>query len=255
MHTPALLAALCAAGTLAALVPATALAQHAHRGDHRHGGYGGHRYHGGPSWHYRGGPRFYHPAPVYVVPPYVAGYHGYPLYAPAPPYIERYYVEEPPPPPPPPPRQIYRERSYAQIEPPRPAAPAAPATPRLERFTLAATELFEFDKAVLRKPQPKLDEIAAVLQRNPQIGKVRITGYTDRLGSEAYNLKLSQRRADAVKGYFIGKGVAAERLAAVGRGEADPVVQCRDRNQAALIKCLEPNRRVVVEEITVEIRR
>jgi OOP family OmpA-OmpF porin len=103
-------------------------------------------------------------------------------------------------------------------------------------------------------PQPKLDEIAAALRANPEIRQITITGHTDRLGSDAYNLALSQRRADAVKAYLASKGVAANRLIAVGKGKADPVVRCEDRDRDALIACLQPNRRVEVESITVERR-
>ena len=137
---------------------------------------------------------------------------------------------------------------------PPPPAPLPPPPPRIERTTLSAQELFAFDRANLRLPQPKLDQIAAALAANPQIGVVNITGHTDRLGSDAYNMKLSQRRANAVKAYLVGKGVAANRLNALGKGESDPVVQCKDTQRAALIRCLEPNRRVEVEQITIERR-
>jgi len=129
-----------------------------------------------------------------------------------------------------------------------------PPAPRFERYTLSSTELFEFDRSELRMPQPKLDEIADVLNRKPEITSITITGYTDRLGSEKYNMKLSQRRADSVKTYLSDKGVNAGRLSAVAKGESNPVVECSEKNRSALIKCLEPNRRVEVEEFVIERR-
>jgi outer membrane protein OmpA-like peptidoglycan-associated protein len=213
------------------------------------------RHYGWRDW----GPRYYWGSPYYydwgypswLYAPFVAPYVDYydaPVYIeryvdPEPVYIEREYEQ---------PRQR-SERSYAQIEPPR--APPSERRARLDRYTLSATELFEFDKATLKMPQPKLDEIAQAMRRDPQIDDVTITGYTDRIGSDAYNLKLSKQRAEAVKAYLVGKGIESRRLDAVGKGEADPVVQCNDKARAALIKCLEPNRRVEVEQITVEVRR
>ena len=158
-----------------------------------------------------------------------------------------------PTPPPPPPLPVVAQTPPPAVSPPPPPPPAPPA-PRFERITLSAEELFAFNRSDIRKPQPKLDQIAAVLSGNPQITNVHVTGYTDRLGSNKYNLKLSQRRANAVKSYLVSKGVAPGRLIAVGKGESNPVVQCTQRSRPALIACLAPNRRVEVEQVTVERR-
>ena len=239
------------------------LAQHREGGDRhwRGGGGGAHRHgdggprHYAPSWRYYGGSygptwglTFYDP--YYAAPIPYAYAPGY-LY-PYPPYAEPRFIEPAYPLPPP----VYEPRRYAQTVPPPPRAaqpaPQQPPAPRLDRYTLSAKELFAFDRDTLRSPQPKLDEIASALLQHPGIHNVVITGYTDRLGSDAYNLALSQRRADAVKDYLVRKGVEAARLNASGRGKANPVVQCGDRDRAALIRCLEPNRRVEVEAFTVE---
>ncbi len=153
-----------------------------------------------------------------------------------------------------PPKQVAAAMPEPAVTPPPPPpAPVAPA-PRFERYTLSSTELFAFDSAKLRQPQSKLDDIAKVLNDNPSIDNVVVTGYTDRLGSDKYNQKLSLRRANSVKDYLTGKGVNPARIAAEGKGEANPVVECKQTKRAALIDCLEPNRRVEVEQITVERR-
>lgn len=135
-----------------------------------------------------------------------------------------------------------------------PPAPVPPPSPVYQKFTLSATELFAFDSAVLSTPQPKLDDIANALNANMQINQVVITGYADRLGADKYNLNLSEQRANSVKSYLNNKGVATQRLNAIGKGESNPVVVCNNKKRIDLIACLEPNRRVEIEQFTVEQR-
>lgn len=149
--------------------------------------------------------------------------------------------------PPPEPAPVY----VAAVTPPPPPPPPAP---KFEKIVLSSTELFAFDKSELRMPQTKLDEIAQLLNNNTQTNHVVITGYTDRIGSRAYNQKLSERRANAVRDYLVSKGVSADRLFPEGKGEDNPLVTCTEKGRKALIVCLEPNRRVEVEQITIEQR-
>lgn len=129
--------------------------------------------------------------------------------------------------------------------------PEPVAAPRTEKYTLSANKLFDFDSANIRHPQTQLDDIAAALSRDGSPDKIVIVGYTDRLGSEEYNQKLSERRALAVKNYLIDKGVESNRLRIEGRGESNPIVQCDEQNKAALINCLSPNRRAEIDNITI----
>jgi OOP family OmpA-OmpF porin len=130
--------------------------------------------------------------------------------------------------------------------------PPPPAPVRFEKVVLSSTELFGFDQATLQMPQTKLDDIATALNNNTQVNHVVITGYTDRIGSDKYNQKLSERRASAVKDYLVSKGVSGDRLFPQGKGKADPLVTCTEKHLKPLIVCLEPNRRVEVEQITIE---
>ena len=142
----------------------------------------------------------------------------------------------------------------AEVKPaaPPPAPPAPAPQPKMEKITLQGTELFEINKAELRAPQTKLDEVAAALVANPSISRVVVAGHTDRLGTDKLNKALSLRRAEAVKTYLVGKGVAANRIETVGKGSAEPVKTCTVKERKALVACLEPNRRVEIEPVTIE---
>lgn len=136
---------------------------------------------------------------------------------------------------------------------PAPVPPTLPPpAPRFENYSLSATELFGFDSAQLKLPQPKLDQIANALKGDASVRQVAIIGYTDRLGSDKYNQKLSEQRALSVKSYLVSSGIEANRLGAQGRGEANPVVMCTNKKRADLIQCLEPNRRVEIESIALQ---
>ncbi len=126
-----------------------------------------------------------------------------------------------------------------------------PDDPAFGKVTLQAETLFDFDKSELR-PAGKsvLDEFVTKMKANPNVELLLVTGYTDQIGSDAYNLALSKRRAAAVKAYLVSKGIEAKRIETVGKGEKDPVKsikECKGQKGKKLIECLQPNRRVVVE--------
>jgi len=134
---------------------------------------------------------------------------------------------------------------------PKPAA-AAPK-PAAKKVTLAADALFDFDKAVLRpEGKAKLDKLVGDIQ-HIKLEVIIAVGHADRLGSDKYNQKLSERRAAAVKDYLVGKGVEANRVYAEGKGEKQPVTgdKCgkSDKKTKKLIECLQPDRRVEIEVI------
>jgi len=111
-----------------------------------------------------------------------------------------------------------------------------------------AEPLFSFDKAAIRKDQRKsLDDFVAGLQ-GVNYDEITAVGHADRLGSDAYNQNLSERRANAVKTYLVSQGVPADKIRAEGRGESEPVTgdTCKTTRGKALISCLQPDRRVDV---------
>ena len=130
-------------------------------------------------------------------------------------------------------------------------AGAAPVV-SVEKLTLAADALFRFDKTgvadLLPAGRARIDSMMIKLDGvYAQISGIKLTGYTDRLGTEAYNQPLSEKRAATVRQYIVGKGFTGE-IVSSGKGEADQVEACTGiAPRAALIGCLQPNRRVEVE--------
>ena len=152
-------------------------------------------------------------------------------------------VPKPVPPPPPP--------AAAPPPPPPAPAPAPPPPPAVQKITLASKALFDFDKAIL-KPEGKAaidSEIISKLSTVQKLELVLVTGHTDRIGSQQYNQRLSERRADAVRDYLVSRGVPRDRIETLGMGKTQPVpgVVCDQKALKALIACLAPNRRVEVE--------
>lgn len=145
-------------------------------------------------------------------------------------------------------------------EPPKPAAPPPAATPKpatpkpaAQKVTLAADALFDFDKAVLRpEGKAKLDDVTGKL-KGMKLEVIIAVGHSDRIGSDKYNQKLSEKRAEAVKAYLVGKGVEANRVYTEGKGEKQSVTgdKCgkSEKKTKQLIECLQPDRRVEIEVI------
>ncbi|WP_421260783.1 OmpA family protein [Aeromonas jandaei] len=141
------------------------------------------------------------------------------------------------------------------------AAPAPEPVPEPvvvdKNFALSSDVLFAFGKSSL-----KPEGVAAlntlyqqIVDVQPKDGSAVVVGYTDRIGSDAYNLKLSEARARTVADFLVGKGLPAGKVSIEGRGEANPVTgtQCDGiKAKAKLIACLAPDRRVEVRVTGVQ---
>lgn len=125
-----------------------------------------------------------------------------------------------------------------QPEPPAPAAaapaepvappqqlaePTPPPAPLPEKLSLSTDALFNFDKSDLRPDaKAELDNLLERI-RASNVDEISLIGHTDSIGTDQYNQKLSERRADAVKAYLVSQGMAAEKIHTEGRGEREPV--------------------------------
>ncbi|WP_270689518.1 porin OmpAII [Aeromonas sp. D3] len=135
------------------------------------------------------------------------------------------------------------------------AAPAPEPVPEPvvvdKSFSLSSDVLFAFGKSTL-KPEgvASLNTLyQQIVDVQPKDGSAVVVGYTDRIGSDGYNLKLSEARARTVADFLVGKGLPAGKVSIDGRGKAEPVTgtQCDGiKAKAQLIACLAPDRRVEV---------
>jgi OOP family OmpA-OmpF porin len=138
---------------------------------------------------------------------------------------------------------------------PKPAPPPPPPAPKpepkpeakpqpvAEKVTFAADVLFDFDKAAIKpEGRSKLDDLANKV-RGINLEVVIAIGHADSIGSDAYNQKLSVRRAEAVKAYMVSKGIETNRVYTEGKGEKQPVASNRTADGRA------KNRRTEIEVI------
>jgi OOP family OmpA-OmpF porin len=138
-------------------------------------------------------------------------------------------------------------------------APKPPPKPVAEKVTFSTDVLFDFDRAVIKPDgQKKLDELQGQM-KGVSVEVVIAIGHADRLGSDAYNQRLSVRRADAVKAYLASKGTEQNRVYTEGKGKKQPVSgdKCKgmgNNRSPKLIECLQADRRVEIEVIGTRSR-
>ena len=125
---------------------------------------------------------------------------------------------------------------------PKAAAPA-PAPAAATKVTYAADTFFDFDKSVLKKDgKAKLDDLVGKV-KGINLEVIIAVGHTDSVGTDAYNQKLSVRRAEAVKAYLVSKGIEKNRVYTEGKGEKQPVADNKTKEGRA------KNRRVEIEVV------
>ena len=125
----------------------------------------------------------------------------------------------------------------------KPAAAVATPKPAAEKITLAADTLFDFNKATLRPAgKTALDDLVGKI-KDIKLEVIIAVGHADRVGADAYNQKLSEKRAASVKDYLVGKGIEANRVYTEGKGEKQPVADNKTAEGRA------KNRRVEIEVV------
>ena len=129
------------------------------------------------------------------------------------------------------------------VRPPAPPAPPPPPPVAATKVTYAADAFFDFDKSVLKpEGKAKLDDLVGKVQ-GINLEVIIAVGHTDSVGSDAYNQRLSVRRAEAVKAYLVSKGIEKNRVYTEGKGEKQPVADNKTSEGRA------KNRRVEIEVV------
>lgn len=143
--------------------------------------------------------------------------------------------------------------------PPPVVVPPPPAEPEVvdQTFNLSSDVLFAFGKADLKQEgMSALDDLyQQIVDVQPKDGSAVVMGYTDRIGSDANNQRLSEARAQTVADFLVSKGLPADKVSIQGNGASNPVTgsQCDAiKAKAALIDCLGPDRRVEVRVTGVQ---
>lgn len=132
---------------------------------------------------------------------------------------------------------------------PAPARPASPPPAVAEKVTYAADAFFDFDKAVLKaEGKAKLDDLVGKI-KGINLEVIIAVGHTDSVGSDAYNQKLSVKRAEAVKAYLVTKGIEKNRVYTEGKGEKQPVADNKTAEGRA------KNRRVEIEVVGTRAKK
>nr|WP_284692182.1 OmpA family protein [Pinirhizobacter soli] len=123
------------------------------------------------------------------------------------------------------------------------SAPLAPMPP----VTLSSDAAFAPGSAKLTHAgRERLDMMLLSVQVPTQFHELQVVGFSDRTGTAKNNLKLSQRRAEAVRRYLVEGGVPADSITAIGKGEREPKAECGKKKGKALSECLAPDRRVEI---------
>lgn len=138
----------------------------------------------------------------------------------------------------------------------KPQAPAVSAEIKAAGEPLVALVLFDFDQSALRRSETfKLDQLADKI-KDSAFDRLEVVGHADRINTNAYNLKISERRAEAVKAYLVGKGIDPGAVRTHARGEAEAVTgdACKNmgpetRENRKLVECLRPDRRAAIAVI------